>query len=45
MGAGGKALLGHGAFQETLAVCGKFAEGVDVPGTHLGVAIEFFPWR
>src|ERR1700687_646657 len=42
VGAGAQALLGHGAFEQALAVGGKFAEGADVAGGHLSVAVEFF---
>ena len=40
--AGAQALLGHGAFEQAFAVEGEFAEGADVSGGHLGVAVEFF---
>ncbi len=40
VGAGGQPLLGHGPFQEALAVSGELAEGADVTRGHLGVAVE-----
>ena len=42
VGAGAQALLGHGAFEQAFAVGGEFAEGADVAGRHLRVAVELF---
>ena len=40
VGAGGHAVLGHGAFQQAFAVGGKLAEGSNMAGSHLGVAVN-----
>src|ERR1700687_3402654 len=42
VGAGAQTLLGHGAFEQALAVRREFAEGADVSGRHLSVAVELF---
>ncbi len=45
VGAGGESLLNHGALEQALAIGGEFAEGADVPRSHLGVAIELVAGR
>ncbi len=40
MGARAQSLLRHGTLQQALAVGGKIAVGADLPGRHLGVAIN-----
>jgi hypothetical protein len=41
MGTGTEPLLGHGAFEQALAIGGKFAESANELWRHLSVAIKF----
>ena len=42
MSSGAESLLGHGAFQQPLAIGGELAELPNRLRRHLGVAVEFF---
>ena len=41
MGAGGQALLLHGALQQALGVGAQFAVGANLAGGHLRVGVDF----
>ena len=43
VGTGGKALLHHGAFQQSLAVGGELTECANVAGRQLGIAVQLVP--
>lgn len=41
VGAGGKALLLHGAFEQALGVGAEFAVDANLPRVHLGIRVDF----